>query len=139
MGHPADPKRVRRAWRDRVVPRVLIRDLDAKFTRSSTPCSRRTEPGSSPRRSERRTRTLRLGGTVRSDCLDWSLLLGRRHLERILREYIVHFNEHRPHRAMGLRAPAGEGDPLKAPGQCQGGIERRRILGGLINEYPVAA
>ncbi len=61
------------------------------------------------------------------------------HLERVLREYIAHYNQHRPHRAIELRAPAGEGDPLKASGQSQGGIQRRRILGGLINEYAVAA
>jgi putative transposase len=35
--------------------------------------------------------------TVRSDCLDRILVLGRRHLERVLRVYSNHHNEHRPH------------------------------------------
>jgi transposase len=39
--------------------------------------------------------------TVRSDCLDRILVVGRRHLERVLGVYVRHYNEHRPHRALG--------------------------------------
>jgi hypothetical protein len=59
MGHPAGPKREWRALRDRGRPSLL--DPGPRRQGSpgrSTPCSRQTEPGSSPRRSERRTRTL---------------------------------------------------------------------------------
>ncbi|MGH2528750.1 MAG: integrase core domain-containing protein [Actinomycetota bacterium] len=35
--------------------------------------------------------------TVRAECLDWALVLGRRHLERVLRAYVRHYNEARPH------------------------------------------
>jgi len=28
------------------------------------------------------------------------LIFGRRHLERVLAEYVVHYNEHRPHRGL---------------------------------------
>jgi transposase InsO family protein len=35
--------------------------------------------------------------TVRADCLDWLLVVGRGHLEQILRIYVKHYNEHRPH------------------------------------------
>jgi hypothetical protein len=45
--------------------------------------------------------------TVRSDCLDWILIFGRRHLERVLRAYTRHYNEHRPHRALQLTPPNG--------------------------------
>ena len=38
--------------------------------------------------------------TVRSECLDWLLILNRRHLERVLRVYIDHYNTQRPHRAL---------------------------------------
>jgi transposase InsO family protein len=44
--------------------------------------------------------------TLREECLDWLLILGRRHLERVLREYVEHYNRERPHRALGLRAPS---------------------------------
>ncbi len=41
-------------------------------------------------------------GTVRAECLDWLLIVGRRHLKQVLRVYIEHYNVHRPHRALRL-------------------------------------
>jgi hypothetical protein len=35
------------------------------------------------------------------------LILGRRHLEAVLPEYVAHYNSHRPHRSLGQRAPSG--------------------------------
>ena len=57
--------------------------------------------------------------TVRSDCLDWLLIVGRRQLERVLREYVDHYNRERPHRALELRAPEASPNvvPLRPPGQ----------------------
>src|SRR5215216_500934 len=43
--------------------------------------------------------------TIRAECLDWLLIVGRSHLEQILRVYVQHYNGHRPHRALGLAAP----------------------------------
>jgi transposase InsO family protein len=43
-------------------------------------------------------------GTVRAECLDWLLIVGRDHLEQVLRAYVRHYNRHRPHRALGLDA-----------------------------------
>jgi putative transposase len=60
-------------------------------------------------------------------------------LERVLREYVTHYNQHRPHQAMGLRPPV---DPRDGPHQRvrdQDSISRRPILSGLINEYGTAA
>jgi transposase InsO family protein len=48
-------------------------------------------------------------GTVRAECLDWLLIVGRRHLEQVLRVYIKHYNQHRPHRALRLEPPAPPG------------------------------
>jgi transposase len=77
-------------------------------------------------------------GTVRAECLDWTLVLGRRHLERVLRTYIAHYNEARPHRGLHLRTPIGNPSPaasdLRAAGVC-----RRDVLGGLVHEYRAAA
>jgi putative transposase len=77
-------------------------------------------------------------GTVRAECLDWILVLGRRHLERVLRTYIAHYNEARPHRGLDLRTPIGNTSPavggLNAPN-----VRRRDVLGGLIHEYRAAA
>ena len=57
-------------------------------------------------------------GSVRRERLDWLLILGRRQLERVLRVYLRHYNEHRPHRALDLHAP----DPLSV--QCPEAILR---------------
>jgi hypothetical protein len=37
--------------------------------------------------------------TVRAECLDWLLVVGRGHLERTLKVYVAHYNTHRPRRA----------------------------------------
>ena len=37
--------------------------------------------------------------TLREECLDWLLIVGWRHLERALHEYVEHYNRERPHRA----------------------------------------
>jgi putative transposase len=77
--------------------------------------------------------------TVRAECLDWLLIVGREHLERVLRVYVDHYNRHRPHRALGLRPP----DPpapvqLVSRGQ-RDHVHRRDLLGGLLHEYRRAA
>ena len=45
-------------------------------------------------------------GTIRRECLDRMLILGRRHLEAVLAEYVEHYNSHRPHRSLSQRAPS---------------------------------
>ncbi len=51
--------------------------------------------------------------TIRAECLDWSLILGRRHLDRTLRTYAEHDNRGRPHRALDLAAPRAQAwDPM---------------------------
>jgi putative transposase len=44
-------------------------------------------------------------GTVRRECLDRLLIVGRRPLEHILRVCVKHYNEQRPHRALDLKPP----------------------------------
>ncbi len=78
--------------------------------------------------------------TARSECLDWLLILNRRHLERVLRVFVHHYNSHRPHRALNLTPPNPAPPTLQlvaAPRSEQ--IERRDRLGGLIHEYGLAA
>ena len=70
-------------------------------------------------------------GTVRRECLDQLLILGRRQLDAVLREFVAHYNAARSHRALGLRPPvAGE-----CPARVTGAVVRRDRLGGLIHEY----
>jgi putative transposase len=74
--------------------------------------------------------------TVRGECLDWLLILNRRHLERVLRIYVDHYNRERPHPALGLRPPESDDRPEPSP---ISEIRRRDRLGGLIHEYYRAA
>jgi putative transposase len=74
--------------------------------------------------------------TVRAECLDWLLILGRGHLERVLRLYVTHYNSERPHRGLALLPP----EPATAATTATGHqIKRRDRLGGLIHEYHRAA
>ena len=74
--------------------------------------------------------------TIRSECLDWLLILDQDHLERVLRVFIDHYNVHRPHRALGLIPP--EPPQPTPPPWCGGHIQRRDRLGGVIHEYAIA-
>src|SRR6266702_1973784 len=73
--------------------------------------------------------------TIRADCLDRILILGRRQLDHALRVYRRHDNEHRPHRALHLLPPNGR-DPT--PLNATAHLRRRDLLGGLIHEYDAA-
>ena len=77
--------------------------------------------------------------TARAECLDWLLIVNRRHLERMLRIFVDHYNTHRPHRSLGLKPPAPSTRRLHALPLPTGVIERRDRLSGLIHEYKVAA
>jgi putative transposase len=88
--------------------RFLLRDRDAKFSRSFDDVFR--SEGAQVLVTPVRTPTTnayaeRWVGTVRAECLDWLLLVGRGHLDQVLRVYIQHYNRHRPHRALQLQAP----------------------------------
>jgi putative transposase len=78
--------------------------------------------------------------TVRTEVTDRMLIAGPRHLRTILDEYAADYNEHRPHRARNLRPPHSH-DIATATTTClaTARIQRRRIPGGLINEYQQAA
>ena len=81
----------------------------------------------------------RVIGSLRRECLDWILIVHRHQLEGVLREYVRHYNAHRPHRALGLNAPEAAPTPLLAAPASPRGVQRNDRLGGLIHEYEVAA
>ena len=77
----------------------------------------------------------RFVGTARRECLDWVLIFGRGHLERVLAEFVSHYNTARPHRSIDLDAPV----PLQPVSDTTAAICRVDRLGGLIHEYGRAA
>ncbi len=74
--------------------------------------------------------------TVRAELTDRMVILGQRHLRRVLDEYASHYNQQRPHRGRDLQPPS----PIRpAPTNPTAPVVRHPILGGLINEYHLAA
>jgi hypothetical protein len=130
------------AERSRVV-KFLIRDRDTKFTASFDDvfCTEGARVIKTPVRSPRANAIAeRFVGSVRRECLDRVLILGRRHLEQVLVEYLAHYNEHRLHRALDQRAPETLGpapDPISEPDPLQ--LRRNEVLGGIIHEYRLVA
>ena len=114
--------------------RFLIRDRDAKFSgpfdevfRSEGVHVIRT-PIRSPKANAFAERLVK---TVRRECLDHVLIFGQRHAQRVLEEYLRHYNEERPHRGLALETP----EPGAALRRGDGTVVRVDRLGGLIHEY----
>jgi len=118
--------------------RFLVHDRDTKFSHAFDEVFRSEgirvihTPVQAPNANAYAERWVR---TLRADCLDRILILGRPHLEHVLRVYRCHYNEHRPHRALHLLPPNG-GDPT--PLNATAHLRRRDLLGGLIHEYDAA-
>lgn len=81
----------------------------------------------------------RVIGSIRRECLDWTLIVHRRQLEGVMNEYVRHYNAHRPHRALGLQAPEATPRPTLSGPASPREVHRRDRLGGLLHEYEVAA
>jgi transposase len=113
--------------------RFLIRDRDAKFSGSFDEvfCTEGVHVVRTPIRSPQANAFAeRFVKTVRRECMDHPMIFGERHLRRILKAYLRHYNEERPHRGLALETPE--------PGAVRsrdGVVIRVDRLGGLIHEY----
>jgi putative transposase len=124
--------------------RFLIHDRDTKFPRAFDDLLATEKikvirtPVQAPNANAHMERWV---GSVRRECLDRLLILGRRQLEHVLRVYIRHHNRGRPHRALDLRPP--DKTCTRSSVQADSNlhdlrVRRRDLLGGLIHEYELA-
>jgi len=122
--------------------RFLLRDRDTKFCCSFDEVFRSEgaevllTPVQAPNANAYAERWVR---TVRAECLDWLLIVGRGHLDRVLRVYVEHYNQHRPHRALALEPPDPAAGLRILAEDRRERVHRRDLLGGLLHEYQRAA
>ena len=82
----------------------------------------------------------RFVGTLRRECLDHVFVFNARHLQKLVDEFVVYYNRHRPHRSLNQQPPCP--DPTAAfPASTDppGRILAEAVLGGLHHVYKRAA
>jgi transposase InsO family protein len=116
--------------------RFLLRDHDGKFDRvfdtvfTAAGVQVLLTPVRAPRANAIAERFV---GSLRRELLDRVLIVNQRHAAAVLAEYEPHFNQHRPHRALGQAAPVR---PLPDPRPNRDlRVRRRDRLGGLLHQY----
>jgi putative transposase len=110
--------------------KFLIRDRDTKFTRVFDDVWRSTgteiilTPVRAPNANAVAERWV---GTVRRECLDQLLIVGRQQLVHVLRRYVEHHNERRPRRSLGYMAPMASVRPGAESAPAIGRLRRRDL------------
>lgn len=89
-----------------------------------------------PRKPNMNPYSERFAQTLRKECLDHFVVCGEKHLNHIVREFLIHYHEERPHQSRDnlplCDADAEEPRILKFP---SGEVKCRERLGGLLRHY----
>jgi transposase InsO family protein len=115
-----------------VAPRYIIRDRDAvygdDFIRRLRAMGIRDRP-TAPRSPWQNGYCERAIGSIRRDCLDHVVVVGERHLRRLLRSYTTYYNQARTH------LPDNKDAPSPRTIHTVGRIVQTPFLGGLHHLY----
>jgi transposase InsO family protein len=113
--------------------RFLLRDNDIKFTEAFDTIFRSARikviplPFHAPNANAYAERWVR---TVCEECLDKILIINENHLRQVLKTYISHYNQSRPHQGIKHQTPI----PF-LQSEVEGNVQSRDVLGGIIHEY----
>ncbi|MCC6285055.1 MAG: transposase [Phycisphaerales bacterium] len=77
----------------------------------------------------------RLIQSIEVECLDHFIVLGTRHLDHLLSEYIAYHNRERPHMALEFATPMGRPPPARAGPFSPREVRCRERLGGVLRHY----
>lgn len=120
------------------VPTYLLRDRDAIYGRAFSQRMASvglTEVVTAPRSPWQNPYVERVIGSIRRECLDHTIIVGERHLRRVVRNYVEYYNGVRTHLSLDKDAPAHR--PTHPPEV--GSIKSKPHCGGLHHEYLRAA
>jgi transposase InsO family protein len=115
-------------------PRYLIRDRDSVYGERFSRQARTLDIGEAviaPRSPWQNAYAERVIGSIRRECLDHVVVIGERHLRRILSEYVDYYNRARTHLSLTKDAPA----PRSVRPPRQGRVVEVPRVGGLHHEY----
>jgi transposase InsO family protein len=115
-------------------PRYLIRDRDSTYgpkVINALEILGIEQIVTAPRSPWQNGYCERVIGTIRRECLDHVIVLGEKHLRRVLKEYLAYYHESRTH--LGLDKDAPEPRPVQSP--HEGPIISEPVLGGLHHRY----
>jgi len=122
------------AFPDDSTPRYLLRDRDQVYGhqfRHRVKGMRIEEILTAPRSPWQNPFAERLIGSVRRECLDHVVVLGERHLRRVLTAYLAYYHGARTHLSLDKDAP--DGRPIEPPEL--GAISPIPEVGGLHHRY----
>jgi putative transposase len=122
------------AFPDDTAPRWLLRDRDAVYGdafRRRVAGVGMNEVMSSPSSPWQNPYAERLIGSIRRECLDHVIVLGERHLRRILAGYLAYYHESRTHLSLEKDAPT----PRRVQALTEGDVIAFPAVGGLHHRY----